>query len=162
MTCAPRLVLLGCGASGLTLAHLPVLREYVRRFAGYPGARLMHGAGTSRKSDSPQSVGADYLWETACAVEWPWYTPDVVDRWPADWKRLSGRAGPVRNERMRDALRGYVRQGWTVRWVAAHTDPGLGKGTSGMVRLCREEGWRGRVLLVDQYTGALRPEEVAT
>ncbi|WP_256433702.1 hypothetical protein [Myxococcus sp. CA039A] len=32
------MIALGCGASGLTLAHLPVLRVYVRRFAGGSGA----------------------------------------------------------------------------------------------------------------------------
>ncbi|NTX08917.1 hypothetical protein [Myxococcus sp. CA040A] len=146
MTC--RLILLGCGASGLTLAHLPVLREYVRRFAGVPGATLMHGAGGPRKEDGPAAIGADKLWETACSVEWPWFRADDVDRFPADWERLKRRAGPVRNELMREALRGYSRRGISVRWVAAHVDLELGKGTAHMVALCRAEGWRGRVLLL--------------
>ncbi|MBZ4400399.1 hypothetical protein [Myxococcus sp. AS-1-15] len=159
MTCATKLVLLGCGASGLTLAHLPELRRYVAQFAQIRGAVLMHGAGDPRKADEPGAFGADRLWEVACHLEWPDFAPSRVDRFPAEWKRLGRRAGPVRNETMAAALHGYVRQGWTVRWVAAHTDPGLGSGTKHMTSLCRAAGWKGRVLLLDKYTGALRPEE---
>ncbi|NTX08290.1 hypothetical protein [Myxococcus sp. CA040A] len=158
MSCATKLILLGTGSSGLTLAHLPELRRYVRRFVACPGARLMHGAGGTRKEDGPAAIGADKLWETACALEWPWFRVADVERWPADWKTLGGKAGPRRNEQMHRALRGYVRRGWTVRWAAAHTDPGLGKGTAHMVRLCSAERWKGRVLLMDA-DGALRPEE---
>lgn len=160
MTCTTKLILLGCGASGLTLAHLPELRRYVAQFARCRGAVLMHGAGSPRPDDPPGALGADKLWEVACHLEWPWFRVEHVERWPADWKRLGNRAGPRRNEQMHRALRGYARQGWVVRWAAAHTDPGLGKGTKGMVRLCRSEGWKGRVLLMDP-DGALRPEEAS-
>ncbi|WP_163869549.1 hypothetical protein [Myxococcus eversor] len=160
MTCATKLILLGTGASGLTLAHLPELRRYVAQFARCPGARLMHGAGSPRRGDPPGAHGADKLWETACHLEWPWFRVEDVDRFPADWD-LGKRASRVRNEQMHRALRGYARRGWVVRWAAAHTDPGLGKGTKGMTALCRDEGWKGRVLLMDPYTGALRPEEAS-
>ncbi|WNM70367.1 hypothetical protein [Myxococcus phage Mx4 ts27htf-1hrm-1] len=156
-----RLALLACGASGLTVAHLPALRAYVRRFARVPGVRLIHGAGDRRRDDSPAAMGADRLWEVACAVEWPDFTVESVERYPADWKGLGKRAGAHRNELMRETVRWYARRGWTVRWVAAHTDPGLGKGTAGMVRLCRAEGWRGRVLLLSP-DGHLVSEEAVS
>ena len=141
MTC--KLVLLACGASGLTLAPLPALRAYAAQFAWCEGAVLMHGAGTRRQDDPPGALGADALWEVACHLEWPGFTPSRVDRLPAEWKRLAPRAGPARNEVMATALHGYARQGWTVRWVAAHTGQDLGKGTGHMVRLCRAAGWKG-------------------
>lgn len=155
------LVLLACGSSGLTLAHLPVLREYMRRFSGLAGATLIHGAGDARKSDAPEAFGADRLWEVAASLEWPWFSVVDVERFPADWKRLGAKAGPLRNEAMRDRLVGLERQGFTARWVAAHTDPSLGRGTAGMVRLCRDQKWKGRVLLLDP-AGPLRSEEAVS
>ncbi|RYY96953.1 MAG: hypothetical protein EOO11_12175 [Chitinophagaceae bacterium] len=143
-------VLLACGSSGLTLAHLPVLREYMRRFAVHPGTRLLHGAGDARKTDEPEAFGADRLWEVAAHLEWPWFKVHDVERFPADWKHVGASAGPRRNETMRDALRALAAEGHRVGWVAAHTDPSLGKGTSHMVSLCRAEGWPGRVLILDR------------
>ncbi|MFP2901445.1 hypothetical protein [Corallococcus sp. 4LFB] len=142
------MVLLACGSSGLHLGHLPVLREYTRRFGAHPGTKLIHGAGDARKTDEPEAFGADRLWEVAAAVEWPWFRVEDVERFPADWKALGHRAGPQRNEAMRDALRELARQGHRVGWVAAHTDPELGRGTKHMVSLCRAEGWPGRVLVL--------------
>ncbi len=153
-----RVVLLACGSSGLTLAHLPALRDYMRRFAEYPGARLMHGVGDPRKTDRPEAMGADRLWEVAACLEWPWFRVEDVERFPADWRKDGARAGPLRNEAMRNALLEHARAGATIRWVAAHTDPGLGKGTAGMVRLCREQGWKGRVLLLDEHGQVLSAE----
>lgn len=158
MTACARLALLACGSSGLTVAHLPALRAYVRRFAGIRGARLIHGAGDRRRDDPVAAMGADRLWEVACSVEWPDFQVAEVDRFPAHWKTQGRIAGPLRNEVMREAARGYARVGWTVRWVAAHTDPGLGKGTAGMVRMCRAEGWKGRVLILS-HDGRVVSEE---
>ncbi|MBZ4371456.1 hypothetical protein [Corallococcus sp. AS-1-6] len=141
-------VLLACGSSGLHLGHLPVLRAYMRRFSGHPGMGLIHGAGDPRKVDEPEALGADRLWEVAAAVEWPWFDVLAVSRYPADWKGQGHRAGPLRNEAMRDALRALAAQGQRVGWVAAHTDPGLGRGTRHMVSLCRAEGWPGRALIL--------------
>ncbi|QQR47719.1 hypothetical protein JKA73_17435 [Myxococcus xanthus] len=161
MTACARLALLACGSSGLTVAHLPALRAYVRRFAGVRGVRLIHGAGDRRKDDAPAAIGADKLWEVAFAVELPGFTTDDADRFPAYWRTQGRMAGPLRNEVMREAARGYARRGWTVRWVAAHTDPGLGKGTAGMVALCRAEGWRGRVLILS-HDGQVVSEEAVS
>ncbi|AAK94358.1 hypothetical protein Mx8p23 [Myxococcus phage Mx8] len=155
------LVLLACGSSGLTLAHLPVLRDFVRRFAGYPGAILVYGAGDARKSDAPEAFGADRLWEVAASLEWPWFQVGDVERFPANWKGWGSKAGPMRNEFMRDRCMELARDGAVVRWVAAHTDPNLGKGTRHMVSLCREQRWKGRVLLLDP-AGPLRSEEAVS
>ncbi|RKI22829.1 hypothetical protein D7Y27_43245, partial [Corallococcus sp. AB004] len=116
------MILLACGSSGLTLNHLPVLRAHMRRFATHPGTRLIHGAGDARKTDEPEAFGADRLWEVAAHLEWPWFRVQDVERFPADWKRDGARAGPQRNEAMRDALRALAAQGERVGWVAAHTD----------------------------------------
>ncbi|MBZ4395150.1 hypothetical protein [Myxococcus sp. AS-1-15] len=156
MTC--RRALLVCGSSGLTLAHLPALRAYVRRFARASEVQLVHGAGEPRRDDAPDAFGADWLWEVAASVEWPRFRREGVDRFRADWKGMERRAGRARNELMREALRGYARRGYTVGWVAAHTDPGLGRGTRHMVSLCRDEGWPGRTLLLSP-DGALLSEE---
>lgn len=142
------MVLLACGSSGLTLAHLPALRAYMRRFVGHVGMRLIHGAGDARKTDEPEAFGADRLWEVAAFLEWSWFRVEEVERFPADWRGLGHRAGPQRNEAMRDALRALAAQGQRVGWVAAHTDPELGRGTRHMVSLCQEEGWPGRVLIL--------------
>ncbi|NOJ92036.1 hypothetical protein HMI51_03620 [Corallococcus coralloides] len=142
------MILLACGSSGLTLNHLPVLRAHMRRFAMHPGTRLLHGAGDARKTDEPEAFGADRLWEVAAHLEWPWFRVQDVERFPADWKRNGARAGPQRNEAMRDALRALAAQGERVGWVAAHTDPELGRGTAHMVSLCRAESWAGRVLIL--------------
>ncbi|NBD11813.1 hypothetical protein [Corallococcus silvisoli] len=141
-------VLLACGSSGLHLGHLPVLREYMRRFVTRPGTLLVHGAGDARKTDEPEAIGADRLWEVAAAVEWPWFDVHAVERFPADWKRDGHRAGPLRNEVVRDAVRALAAQGHLVGWVAAHTDRSLGKGTRHMTELCRAEGWPGRALIL--------------
>lgn len=156
-----KLIVLGCGSSGLTLAHLPAMREAMRRFSGVPGARLMHGVGDARKTDALAALGADKLWEVAASLEWPWFRVEDVERHPAERKRLGNGAGMARNEVMRDALLDFQRRGCTVRWLAAHTDPGLGKGTRGMVRLCREQGWRGRILLLS-VDGHLLSEEAVS
>ncbi|WP_223643928.1 hypothetical protein [Corallococcus sp. EGB] len=150
------MVLLACGSSGLTLNHLPALRAYMRRFAGHVGMRLIHGAGDARKTDEPEAFGADRLWEVAAHLEWPWFRVEDVERFPADWKRDGNRAGPQRNEAMRDALRALAAQGQRVGWVAAHTDPGLGRGTRHMVSLCRAEGWPGRALILDRAGHLIR------
>ncbi len=155
------LVLLACGSSGLTLAHLPALRAYMRRFSGLTGATLIHGAGDARKSDAPEAFGADRLWEVAASLEWPWFQVGDVERYPADWKRLGAKAGPLRNEAMLVRCAELWSKGFTVRWVAAHVDPRLGKGTRHMVDLCREQRWKGRVLLLDPV-GPLRSEEAVS
>ncbi|WP_426751685.1 hypothetical protein [Myxococcus sp. Y35] len=161
MTACKRLALLACGSSGLTVAHLPALRAYVRRFADVVLLRLIHGAGDTRRDDAPAALGADRLWEVACAVELPGFSPEHVDRIAPDWKGLGRRAGPHRNELMREAARGYARRGWAVRWVAAHTDSTLGKDTRSLVSLCRAEGWKGRVLILS-HDGRVVSEEVVS
>ncbi|WP_223644321.1 hypothetical protein [Corallococcus sp. EGB] len=135
---------------------MPALRAHMRRFAAHPGTRLIHGAGDARKTDEPEAFGADRLWEVAACLEWPWFRVEDVERFPADWKRDGSRAGPQRNEVMRDALRALSAQGQRVGWVAAHTDPGLGRGTKHMVSLCRAEGWPGRALILDKAGHLIR------
>lgn len=158
------MIVLGCGASGLTLAHLPVLREHLRRFANPQfGARLVHGMGDPRKTDSPAAMGADWLWEVAASLEWPHFRVEDVERFRADWKKEGARAGPLRNEAMRDRMAALQREGHVIRWACAHTDASLGKGSAGMVGLCVDAGWRGRALLVaptGEHLRDLNAEEI--
>lgn len=86
---------------------------------------LIHGA----------AAGADTLADRwAKTAKTPGGARLYIARFPADWKRLGGRAGPVRNARM-------LQEG---RPDAVLSFPG-GRGTEGMIRLAMKAGvpvWR--------------------
>jgi hypothetical protein len=94
--------------------------------------------------------GADFLWEDA--LEW------LVTRWPLLWmpvRRMPARwhadgtaAGPLRNQRILDAVR-------PTYWIAAHwsEEPDT-PGTADMVRRLRGAGVPGEVVLVPRPVAA--------
>jgi hypothetical protein len=99
-----------------------------------PGFVLAHGA----------ARGADLLWEDALAFTYDrrpalWMP---IRRMPARWEKEGRAAGPLRNQRMLEAVR-------PTYWLAAHwsAEPDT-LGTADMVRRLRGAGVPGKVVIV--------------
>lgn len=136
--------LLVCGPRNLDGTAMPVLTTALREvllehspFAS--GFVLAHGA----------ARGADFLWEDALAFTYerrPWlWMP--VRRMPARWGEEGNAAGPLRNQRMLEAVQ-------STYWLAAHWEPEPSTpGTADMVRRLRAAGVPGKVVLVPRPKG---------
>jgi len=116
-------------------AMLHALRHLLLRASPFePGFIMAHGA----------ARGADFLWEDALVFTYE-RRPELwmpIRRMPARWSTEGKAAGPLRNQRMLDAVQ-------PTYWLAAHwnAEPDT-PGTADMVRRLREANVPGEVVIV--------------